>query len=527
MAVAAPPSLPKYRHFPVVRLAIIILVAAVIIATVLLVIYWPFRESAVIRSLEEASSSQVTISRFYESYFPHPGCTAEGVVFRRRLAPAGAPPLISIRWLKMQGSFWGLFTKHLAWIHADGMSIFIPAQDNENFRSSSDVTIDELKATNGTLEFASRDKTKQPSKFTIYEYTLRDLGGFRAAVPFHARLDIPEPPAQITTSGKFGPWRPGKAGQIPVSGTYNLENGNLDVFQGIAGTLSSAGNFQGTLDRISIQGTTDVPNFAVTAGSHHLDLKNDFKALVNARTGDISLESVESHFWRTTVFSRGTIARRGPENTRLTEIDLQSQNGRIEDVLGLYISDDKSPMTGVTNMRAHVTISPPLHPFLRVVKLQGDFGVDAGKFTKFETQKDVDKLSAEARSENDQDPARVVSNLKGHTDLTDGTATFTGLTFAIPGAHARMHGTYNLISERIDLHGTLAMDSSLSHTAHGPKALLLKFMQPFFKRKRGGSKVPVKITGTYDQPAFGLDLGGQKENAASKRLQRAYQKPTK
>ncbi|HZP61920.1 MAG TPA: AsmA-like C-terminal region-containing protein [Terriglobales bacterium] len=526
MSVAAPP-LPKRRRFSVAHLVAAIVVVAIVTLATLLPVYWPFKEAAIIRSLEEASSSQVTIAKFSESYFPHPGCTAEGVVFRRRQAPAGTPPLISIRWLKMQGSFFGLLTKHLARIHADGMSIFIPAQDNEKFRSSSDVTIDELKSTNATLQFAPRDKTKKPSKFVIYECTLRDLGGFRAAVPFHARLDIPEPPAQITTSGKFGPWKHGNAGQIPVSGTYQLENANLGVFSGISGTLSSTGNFEGTLDRISIQGKADVPNFTVSDSSHHVDLKNDFKAFVNAKTGDISLESVESHFWRTTVWSHGTIARQGPKKTRVTDIEMQAQNGRIEDVLDLFISADKAPMTGVSNMRAHVTIAPPLHPFLRIVKLQGDFGVDAAQFTKSDTQKDVNKLSAEARSENDQDPSRVLSNLKGHADLTDGTATFTDLSFSIPGAHTTMHGTYNLISERIDLHGTLAMDSSLSHTAHGPKALLLKFMQPFFKRKRGGSKVPVKITGTYDKPAFGLDLGGQKENAASKRLERAYHKPTK
>jgi len=526
MAVAAPPLL-KRRRFPVALLAAGILVVAAIVVVILLTIYWPFKEEAVIRSLEEASSSQVTIAKFSESYFPYPGCVAEGIVFRRRLASLGTPPLISIRWLKMQGSFWGLLTRHLARIHADGMRIVVPAQDNEKFRSSSDVTIDELQSTNATLEFVSRDTTKEPSKFMIYECTLRDVGGFRSVVPFHARLDIPQPPAQITTSGKFGPWKPGNAGQIPVSGTYQLENADLGVFPGISGTLSSTGNYEGTLDRISVQGKTDVPNFLVTEGSHHVDLKNDFKAFVNARTGNISLESVESHFWRTTALSHGTIARRGPDKPRVTEIEMTARDGRIEDVLGLFTSGDKSPMTGISNMRAHVLISPPLQPFLRIVKLQGDFGVDAGQFTKSETQKDVNKLSAEARSENDQDPARVVSNLKGHVDVTNGTATFTDLSFTIPGAHTAMHGTYDLISERIDLHGNLAMDSSLSHTAHGPKALVLKFMEPFFKRKRGGSKVPVKITGTYDNPAFGLDLGGQKENAASKRLQRVYQKPTK
>jgi hypothetical protein len=87
-----------------------------------------------------------------------------------------------------------------------------------------------------------------------------------------------------------------------------------------------------------------------------------------------------------------------------------------------------------------------------------------------------------------------------------------------------MHGTYNLLTKGIDLHGILKMDSDLSKLAHGVKSLLLKVMDPFFTKKAGGSIVPFKITGTYKHPLFGLDLTGNKENKASKRLQRLYTK---
>jgi len=50
--------------------------------------------------------------------------------------------------------------------------------------------------------------------------------------------------------------------------------------------------------------------------------------------------------------------------------------------------------------------------------------------------------------------------------------------------------------------------------------VFMKFMDPFFKKKPKGSQVPVKITGTYEKPSFGLDLMGQKETATAKRLQR-------
>ncbi len=96
--------------------------------------------------------------------------------------------------------------------------------------------------------------------------------------------------------------------------------------------------------------------------------------------------------------------------------------------------------------------------------------------------------------------------MKGHVVLKDGTANFSLLSFSIPGADAQLHGTYNIINEKIDLHGTLRTNSELSKTTHGMKALMLKVLDPFFKKHRAGYAAPVKITGTYEHPSFGLDL---------------------
>jgi hypothetical protein len=184
-------------------------------------------------------------------------------------------------------------------------------------------------------------------------------------------------------------------------------------------------------------------------------------------------------------------------------------------------------MTGVVSLCAHVFLPPQIHPFLKKVELVGNFGIDTGNFTKEETQENVNKLSAESRDQDDHDPATVLSGLKGNVRVKEGIATFSNLAFDIPGASAQMHGTYELVSHKVDLHGTLKMDSSLSHTEHGPKALFMKFLDPFFKKKHKGSQVPVKITGTYESPSFGLDLMGQKETATAKRLRRVQQTPAK
>jgi hypothetical protein len=140
------------------------------------------------------------------------------------------------------------------------------------------------------------------------------------------------------------------------------------------------------------------------------------------------------------------------------------------------------------------------------VNLQGDFGIDAS-FMRSTTQKKVDNLSqlAEGEKEND-DPASVVENLKGHVALKDAIATLSDLSFSVPGALAHVHGTYGLLTERIDLHGTLQVDNKLSKGSNGAKSVLVKFMEPFLKKKNAGEIVPIKISGTFSHPSYGLDL---------------------
>jgi hypothetical protein len=81
-----------------------------------------------------------------------------------------------------------------------------------------------------------------------------------------------------------------------------------------------------------------------------------------------------------------------------------------------------------------------------------------------------------------------------------------------------MDGTYNLISEKINLRGTLTTKEEVSKTTHGVKALFLKVLDPFLKNKSAGYTTPVKISGTYDHPSFGLDLRNSKnaENRSAK-----------
>jgi hypothetical protein len=164
-------------------------------------------------------------------------------------------------------------------------------------------------------------------------------------------------------------------------------------------------------------------------------------------------------------------------------------------------------MSGSVTLQARTEIPPGEPPFLERVKLRGGFGVEAGSFSKRDTQESVNKLSAGAAGEKDiSDPETVLTDLAGQVALVDGTARFSDLSFGVPGAASRVHGTYNLISHKIDLHGQLQVDTKISNTTTGAKAILLKMMDPFFKKRRKGEVLPVRISGTYEHPSFALDL---------------------
>lgn len=529
----------------------LILVTAAICVVVLLglVIYllldWPFRYEAVVKQLEDESQSKVEAASYRPKYFPHPGCVLEHVTFRLN-SDSAAPPLITVDKLAIVGRFGSLFFKHVKHLHAAGMHIVIPPRNaGAKFQNPqrSNIVIDELIADGVILE-VTREDGSPPLKFSFQSFAMYDIGSSGPA-SFRAKFSNPEPPGEITAEGKFGPWNTKEAGQTPVSGKYLFQQADLSVFQAISGLLSSSGTFSGMIDHINVNGETDTPQFAVTSSSHQVDLHTRFQAVVNAENGDTFLEQVSATLWNTTVWSKGSIAGEseqkgdpeGGQKGKTATLELFTKDGRIEDVLLLFTKARHASMSGVTNFHASVSIPPGPRPFLKKVELQGDFGVDAGKFTNPTTRQEVNHLSegalgepkrggAENRDKNEADPETVLSDLKGHVVLKDGTANLSDLSFRVPGASAKMNGTYNLITEKIDLHGHLKTESEPANSTTGTKALMLRVLNPFLKKKKSGYILPIKITGTYDQPSIGLDLDDHQTKRRQKKNWRALQLPT-
>src|ERR1700730_13861878 len=502
-------------------------------AIVFLAWRWPFSREAVLKDLKDASLSKVDVGAFHGTYFPRPGCVLERVTFQHN-PKAGTPPLITVEKIRVEGSFSGLFAERVRRMRAEGMHILIPPRGTDEHcqtQKRSTFVIDDLIADGAILEVASREADKPPLKFAFREFTLSNVGSHGPA-SFRAKLSNPEPPGEITTTGKFGPWDAGDVGKTAVSGEYSFQHADLGVFHGIAGLLSSSGKFSGVLDRIEVQGLTDTPHFTVTSSSHQVQLRTQFHAVVNGENGDTFLQKVAATFWKTTVWSDGSVTGRVGQPGKTASVELATKDGRIQDILLLFAQSERAPMSGMVSFRAKVSIPPAKQSFLEKVELQGDFGIEAASFAKSDTQQGVNSLSEGARGDKDHhnaekdegDPETVLSDLKGHVLLKDGTARFSNLSFSVPGALAQLQGTYNLITEKIDLRGTLKTDSEPSKTTHGMKTLILKALDPFFKKKHVGYVMPVNITGTYEHPSFGLDLTDRddkkphKENARARRF---------
>jgi len=489
-----------------------VLAVIVAVAAVLLAVNWPFTRKRVIQRLQEATATAVRMGTFKAEYFPRPGCVAEQVTFQK----AGNPqPLMTIRSLTIRGSFFGLFTKHVSIVRAEGTHIALPAfgtGQSLGGNNQSGTIIDQLVADGAVLDILPKNAGAQPTRFLLRRFELRGLGGERA-LTFHTVVENPKPPGEITASGSFGPWKTGSAAATAVSGRYAFRHADLSVFRGIAGTLSSDGTFRGTFHDLQVQGTTDTPDFEAAHSGHKFRLSGQFRARVDATNADVTVENAAALLGHTTIAAQGRIARTQNGQGKTASLDFAVRDGRIDDVLLLFVKDPRSPLMGITSFRAHVTIPPGREAFVRKVQLQGEFGIGGAKFTSPKTEKSLTDLSLRARGEKDkveEDPARVLSGLQGHVALKNGVTTFTNLSFTVPGARAQVHGTYNLVNERINLHGLLRMDTSLSNATSGLKSFLLKALGPFLKSNHRGEVLPVAVTGTYGHPSYHMSPQSKK-----------------
>ena len=508
-----------------VLVPLIAIAAAVIIGVGLLKI--PIRSDTlkdkVIALLSDQLESEVTIESLEGRVFPRVSVSGRGVVIRHK-GRTDVPPLISIDEFEIRGSLQDLMQhpRRVGEVRLRGLQVKIPpgddtddpakpekseAQKQDDIRSLQRVIIEKFEAPDTVITLIPKRAGKPPKVFTVHHLVMDSLG-VNQTIPYIATLTNPVPKGEIETSGTFGPWNVAHPASTPITGNYTFADANLDTIQGLAGVLSSTGKFHGPINRIEVQGTTDTPKFQVDVGGSPVPLKTRFTAIVDGSDGDTYLEQVDASFLDTSMTARGAVIGLEGVPGRRIEVDVNMENGRIEDLLQLAVHSEKPILRGAARLKAKLVIPPEKKKVIDKLQLTGEFRLSQATFTDAGVQTKLVGLSRRGRGmSQDEEVGEVLSDLRARFAVKDAAAHFSSLTFSVPGAAVELAGRYGLRDEMIGFKGKLKMQATLSQVAGGGvKGFFLKAFDPFFREKDAGTVLPIKIEGTRKNPKFGLDM---------------------
>lgn len=510
----------RTRILLLVALAGAIAVICVILALPILMRSETLKERIIVL-LTDQLESEVTIETLEGRIFPRVSVTGAGVVIRHK-GRTDVPPLITIDAFEIHGSYGDLVQqRRVAEVRLRGLKVNIPPGDagavaeEEKVETKNQagiqkfhrVIIDRFEAPDTIVTLIPRVSGKQAKIFTIHHLVMDSLGIGQTS-PYIATLTNPVPKGEIETSGSFGPWNVAHPAHTPIGGKYVFANANLDTIEGLAGVLSSTGEFSGPINRIQVQGTTDTPQFQVDAGGLPVPLKTRFTAIVDGSDGDTYLKQVDASFLETSMTAQGAVIGTEGIPGRRVEVDVDMQDGRIEDLLRLAVDSEKPILLGGARLRAKLVIPAEKKKVIDKLQLRGEFVLSKAKFTDAGVQTKLVGLSRRGRGmDQDEQVGEVLSNLRGRFAVEDAAATFSSLTFTVPGAAVELAGRYGLRDETIDFRGKLKMQAPLSQVAGGGiKGFFLKAFDPFFREPGAGMVLPIKITGTRKAPKFGLNF---------------------
>ena len=478
----------------------------------------------VIATLSSRLDANVELKELHIRIFPRFHAHGIGLEIRDKRRQ-DVPPLISVKTLDIHADLVGLVRKHVAQVQLYGLEIDIPPEKAGGAETTGrageaggagragtaaaarDVMVDNLVSTDARLVIIPRKPGKEPRIWEIHKLHMRSVS-FDRSMPFDATLTNAIPPGEIETSGNFGPWIAGDPGATPLDGTFTFAHADLSVFDGISGMLSAHGAFGGSLERIDIHGETETPQFTVAVGGHPVPLHTKYHAVVDGTNGDTILERIDGSFLKTSLVAKGSVVDMPGKVGRQVALDIAMGDARVEDVLRLVVKSAKPPMIGALKLTTKFVLPPGHRDVVDKLHLDGQFSIARVQFTEINVQDKIEELSHRSRGKSpDAEQQHVVSDFKGRFRLGDGTITLPALTFATPGAAVSLAGSYALRPEMLDFSGTLRMDAKVSETQTGFKRVLLKVVDPLFKKDGGGSAIPIKVAGPRNNPSFGLDKG--------------------
>lgn len=497
------------------------------LASVALQRFEPTIRDQMVQFMENQFYADVQLEELHISLIPTVRITGRKLVLRYK-GQDNIPPLISIDEFTANATLMNLLRKPAAIseLNLKGLVINIPPDRSQtkiiervpdkssgaeipapHKRSAApkDFVVDKIIADGATLNILPQNPNKEPMIFEMYKLTVSSVAPDRP-MQFVTQMKNAKPPGKIDSRGEFGPWNSHDPGSTPVSGQYVFRDADLSVFKGIAGKLSSTGKYRGKLQRIEVDGTTDTPDFALRTGEHPIHLTTDFHAIVDGTNGDTLLQPVSAKLGNSIFVCKGGIYKKEHSKDKSVVLDVTMDEGKIEDLLTLVVPT-RPALVGGIQFHSAFELPPGDEDVIEKLNLKGTFHIKKAEFTSTTVQEKVETLSLRSRGKHEETPnARIVSDMSGAFVLKNSSINFSALSFAVPGALVKLTGAYGLTNDSLNFHGSLQMDAKLSQTQLGIKSILLKAVDPFF-RKNNKTVLPIKVMGTVKNVSFGLDLG--------------------
>ncbi len=491
------------------------LLAIILILAILLAFLSPLSQKWVVKALGDHYHAGVRLANFHVSMFPRPTAVGSGLVLLYKDRPS-APPLASIRRFSVKMTWIGLLRhpRRVRDVRMDGLTINIPPRGHEEQKPEKKKKhhlppfyFEHISADGTTLNIFSSNPQSPLRVFTISRLQLHSVAVGKA-MTFEAVLTNPKPVGQIQTAGEFGPWDANDPGLTPISGRYAFRNADLSTIRGLAGILSSEGEYGGALNLIKVRGETDTPDFGLDLGKNRVDLKTEFDAVVNGIDGNTMFLPVKAELGSSTIQVSGSVLRTTGMTGKTISLTVTADQARLQDLLLVAIKSSTPPLLGTASLHSQLEIFPGQEDIVRRLKLDGSFAIQSARFTDPELEEKITHLSHRGEGRPTQDDGSTTAlNLTGRFILFNAVMTFPDLSFDVPGAGLQLHGTYRLLGENLDFRGTLRLKAKVSQTTTGMKSVLLKAIDPLFKEKGAGAVIPIKITGTREHPSFGIQMG--------------------
>lgn len=491
----------------------------------------PILRARVIETLSNRFDSKVELGSLHVSIADGIEVSGSGLKIFGTTDPnpyePGVQALIGVQEFRFQTALLSLVRSpmHIDTVYVKGLELNVPPKEDRREMTNMDsrtgkmtIFVDKFVCEDTKLLINTSKPGKPPLEFAIGDLKMKDVGPGQP-LQFNATLVNPKPVGDIQSSGLFGPWQQDSPRDTPVQGDYSFRNADLSTIKGIGGTLSSTGQYSGTLGDIAVHGTTDTPDFQIATSGHPVPLHTEFHAIVDGTSGDTYLRPVNATVLHSSFTAEGSIVRMSAPHGHDIELTVMLDHARIEDLLKLGVRTDPPVMTGPVEMKTRLSLVPGDASVADRLKLAGNFHVLRARFTNEKVQSKLDSLSLRSQGKPKQAQEHpeedVPVDLQGVFTLKDGLLSFSSLHFLIPGTHVDMTGDYSLDGQTFDFSGKARLDAKVSQMTTGWKSILLRPVDPFFSKGGAGTEIPIRITGTESEPHFGLDFGHKDEHESS------------